>query len=66
MKITQSVINDFKHTEHTSGTKIALENVIWKVASSLMKDIGAKRVSTSYFSQKRGTTTRQYLQSSVS
>ena len=48
MKLSSSVIRQFENDQKAHGTRIALGNVIWQLASALLKDIGAKRVSTSY------------------
>ncbi len=48
MKITTSIINQFEQEQKQFGTKIALENILWQVASGLMKNIGVKNIKTSY------------------
>lgn len=47
MKLTKSVIIMFEEDQKEYGTKTALFNIIWVIASNLLKDIGVKRVHTS-------------------
>ena len=48
MKLTESVIAQFEAEQTAHGTRIALGNVLWQLASDLFKDIGVTKVSTSY------------------
>jgi hypothetical protein len=46
MKLTNSVIKQFEQDQKTHGTKTALYNVLWCVASDLLTDLGVKSVKT--------------------
>ncbi len=48
MKVTKTVIKEFENEQKQFGTKVAITNVIWLIASELLKDIGVKKVSTTY------------------
>lgn len=48
MKITASIVKQFESEQKQFGTKIALENIIWQIASGLLKQIGVKRIKTTY------------------
>lgn len=47
MKITKDIIKDFEQTQKDCGTAVAIYNIIWLVADSLLKDLGIKNVKTS-------------------
>lgn len=48
MKITKTIIKEFEKQQNKFGTKTALQNIIWQIASNLMKSIGVKRTKTIY------------------
>jgi len=48
MKLTKSVIAQFEAEQATHGSKLALSNLIWQLATDLLKDIGIRKVSTNY------------------
>lgn len=48
MKIINSLVTRFEQDQKSVGTKVALQNVIWEVASGLMKNIGVKNIKTTY------------------
>lgn len=47
MKVTNDVVRNFERQQKRSGTKTALQNVIWEIAADLMKDIGVNHIKTS-------------------
>lgn len=46
MKLTKHVIKHFEQEQKEYGTKTALYNIIWTIASDLLKDQGIKRIKT--------------------
>ena len=48
MKITNSIVKQFESDQASVGTKIALQNIIWQVASGLLKNVGVKNIKTTY------------------
>jgi len=48
MKITKELVKYFDQEQKEFGTKVALHNLMWKFASQLLKDLGAKSIKTSY------------------
>jgi hypothetical protein len=46
MKLTKTVIKNFEQEQKEFGTKTALFNIIWIIASELLKDIGIKNIKT--------------------
>lgn len=47
MKITKSVVKLFEQEQKAFGTAVALQNVLWTVASTLLLDLGIKHIKTS-------------------
>lgn len=52
MKITNAIVKQFESDQKSYGTKIALQNIIWQLASSLLKNIGVTSIKTSYGKQR--------------
>lgn len=52
MKITKAVIRKFEQTQQEHGTKTAISNLLWELASDLLKDIGVVSTKTVYGSDK--------------
>ena len=48
MKITKALVKRFEDDQKAHSTAVAIHNVLWLVADSLLKDIGVKKVHTSY------------------
>jgi hypothetical protein len=48
VKITNTIVKQFESDQKSFGTKIALQNIIWQLASSLLKNIGVNSIKTSY------------------
>lgn len=46
MILTNSRVKQFEQDQKDHGTKTAMYNLIWEVASNLFKEIGVKRVQT--------------------
>ena len=46
MKLTKTVVKHFENEQKAFGTKIALHNILWQVASELLKDLGIKSIKT--------------------
>lgn len=46
MKITKNLIKHFEQEQKEFGTKTALFNIIWTIASDLLKDLGITRIKT--------------------
>lgn len=53
MKITRSKVKLFEDTQKQKGTKVALENTLWLLASEILTDIGVKNIQTSYWRKKK-------------
>lgn len=47
MKLTKSKVRTFEKTQKENGTEVALHNILWEVASDLLKDIGCVSIKTS-------------------
>ncbi len=47
MRLNKEVIKRFEAEQKQHGTEIALFNVIWEIASDLLKGIGVTRIRTS-------------------
>lgn len=47
MKLTKKFVKQFEAEQKQYGTETALYNVIWQIASDLLKDIGVTHVRTS-------------------
>lgn len=54
MKITRAVVTQFEQDQKDHGTKVALSNLLWLVASDLMTDLGVTRVRTTYQDKPEG------------
>jgi hypothetical protein len=52
MKITKTLIKLFEDDQKYHGTKIALSNILWLLATDILTDIGVKRTHTTYFREK--------------
>lgn len=48
MKVTKELVKRFEEDQKYHSTAVAIHNVLWLVADSLLKDIGVKKVHTSY------------------
>jgi hypothetical protein len=46
MKLTNQFIRHFEQEQKQYGTEVALYNVIWSIASDLLKDLGIKKIKT--------------------
>jgi hypothetical protein len=46
MKLTKQFIKHFEQEQKSFGTNTALYNVIWLIASDLLKDIGITKIKT--------------------
>jgi hypothetical protein len=57
MKLTNAVIREFERDQRDYGTRTALHNLLWQVAAGVLRDLGAKRISTTYRT-KRGVAGR--------
>lgn len=53
MKLTKQTIKQFESEQKSFGTDVALYNIIFSIASDLLKDIGVKHISTSEKPKKR-------------
>lgn len=47
MKITKSFVKQFEEEQKRYGTETAIGNLIFQIASDLLKDTGVKRVKVS-------------------
>jgi hypothetical protein len=45
-------VKQFRQDEAENGTRVALQNLVWLLASDLLHEIGVKRVRTSYKTSK--------------
>lgn len=52
MRITRDKVKLFEDTQEQHGTKVAIENVLWLLASEILTDIGVKHLKTSYKENK--------------
>lgn len=52
MKISSAIVKQFESDQKQGGTKVAIQNVVWQLAASLLRDIGVKGISTSYSKTK--------------
>lgn len=52
MKVTNEFVKLFEADQELHGTKVALKNVFWNLASNLLKDIGVTRLTTNYAKKK--------------
>ena len=48
MKITKDLVKRFEEDQKRHSTAVAIHNVIWLIADELFKEIGVKKVHTSY------------------
>lgn len=46
MKITKNVIRQFESEQKDFGTYVAVYNIVFLVATELLKDLGIKKVKT--------------------
>lgn len=46
MKLTKNLIKHFEQEQKEFGTKVALYNLIWQIATELMTDLGITRIKT--------------------
>lgn len=46
MKITKEIVKQFEIEQKENGTKIAIYNVIFLVATKILKDLGIKSIKT--------------------
>ena len=46
MKLTNIMVKQFELEQKEFGTKIALQNILWQVATGLLKDLGIKSIKT--------------------
>ena len=53
MKLTKMVIKQFEQDQKDYGTRTALFNVIWIIASQLLEDIGVKGIKTKVGHEKK-------------
>jgi hypothetical protein len=44
MKITKALVKEFEHQQKEFGTKVAIYNIVWTIATNLLKDIGIKHI----------------------
>ena len=54
MKLTKQIIKRFETEQKSWGTKVALSNILWIVASEILRDIEVKKITTSYKKPKAG------------
>ncbi len=52
MKITKQLVKLYEDTYVKHGMKVVLHNWQWQIASELMKELGAKKVTTTYKTKK--------------
>jgi len=48
MKVNRITVKNFEFDQKNKGTKVAIQNLIWQLSANLLKDIGVKRIHTSY------------------
>lgn len=53
MKITKSLVKLYEDMHKEHGMKVVLHNWQWQIASELMKELGAKKVRTTYKTKKQ-------------
>lgn len=46
MKLTNAVVKQFERDQEEYGTKVALYNIIWIIASDILKGIGVTKIKT--------------------
>lgn len=46
MKLTKKKVKHFEYEQEKFGTKVALYNILFEVASDILKDLGNKRIHT--------------------
>lgn len=46
MKLTKNIVKHFEQEQKDHGTETALYNIIWSIASDLLKDLGIKSIKT--------------------
>lgn len=46
MKITKTIIKQFENDQKEFGTKVALHNIIFIIATDILKDLGIKSIKT--------------------
>jgi hypothetical protein len=54
MKITKVLVREFEKDQKLFGIAISLNNLLWMVASDMFKDLGVKRVQTTYKNPRIG------------
>lgn len=52
MKVTKVVVKQFELDQKEHGTKLAIINLLWSVASIMLTDLGVNRVRTSWRKDK--------------
>ena len=63
MKLSDGMIRDFERQQAEFGTKVALSNVIWELASDMFRAIGVKNIKTTYHGDDAGQTLEARLAS---
>lgn len=53
MKITRTIIKEFESQQKQYGTKIALSNIVFVLATDLLRNIGISRVSVVYDKRRK-------------
>lgn len=48
MKVTKTIVKEFETQQKDFGTQKALQNIIWILCASLLKDLGVKNIKTTY------------------
>lgn len=65
MRITNDVVKLFENDQKSYGTETAISNVLWRVASDQMRDIGVRKLTTVYTKDARGKPVKQEMTSDV-
>ena len=58
MELTNKAVQQFESEQELFGTRTALANVLWLVASDLLRGIGVRRIQTTYARNKATMGTR--------
>jgi len=53
MKLTKALVRDFESAQKQYGTRVAIGNLQWQIASDLLHDVGVKNIKTTYFDEAK-------------
>lgn len=53
MKLTKAVVKQFENDQKANGTKVAIHNLVFIIASDLLHGVGVKNISITHHPRKK-------------